>query len=112
MNSAAESTRSCSQLTQSEFDLLVIGGGIVGAGVARDAAMRVALVEQNDFASGTSSRSIEQHEQVAANVAQWMADICNWDADRADWQTADYYRAMNEAAPWRRSDDFKQRVEE
>jgi glycerol-3-phosphate dehydrogenase len=42
------------------FDLLVIGGGIVGAGVARDAAMRglsVALVERNDFASGTSSRS-------------------------------------------------------
>jgi glycerol-3-phosphate dehydrogenase len=40
--------------------LLVIGGGIVGAGVARDAAMRglsVALVERNDFASGTSSRS-------------------------------------------------------
>ena len=42
------------------FDLLVIGGGITGAGVARDAAMRgvrVALVEQDDFASGTSSRS-------------------------------------------------------
>jgi glycerol-3-phosphate dehydrogenase len=40
-------------------DLLVIGGGIVGAGVARDAALRglsVALVEQNDLASGTSSR--------------------------------------------------------
>src|SRR5207247_2648682 len=44
----------------SEFDVLVIGGGIVGAGVARDAAMRglrVVLVEQGDFASGTSSRS-------------------------------------------------------
>jgi len=42
------------------FDVLVIGGGITGAGVARDAAMRgldVALVEKNDFASGTSSRS-------------------------------------------------------
>ena len=42
------------------FDLLVIGGGITGAGVARDAAMRgleVALVEQDDFASGTSSKS-------------------------------------------------------
>ena len=42
------------------FDLLVVGGGIVGAGVARDAAMRgltVALAERNDFASGTSSRS-------------------------------------------------------
>ena len=42
------------------FDLLVIGGGINGAGIARDAAMRglsVALVEQADFASGTSSKS-------------------------------------------------------
>ncbi len=43
-----------------KFDLLVIGGGINGAGIARDAAMRgisVALVEQGDFASGTSSKS-------------------------------------------------------
>lgn len=42
------------------FDLLVIGGGITGAGVALDAASRglsVALVEKRDFASGTSSRS-------------------------------------------------------
>src|SRR5437763_8806717 len=42
------------------MDVLVIGGGIVGAGVARDAAMRglrVGLVEQSDFASGTSSRT-------------------------------------------------------
>lgn len=42
------------------FDLCIIGGGINGAGVARDAAsrgMKVALVEANDFASGTSSRS-------------------------------------------------------
>jgi glycerol-3-phosphate dehydrogenase len=42
------------------FDLVVIGGGITGVGVARDAALRglsVALVERRDFASGTSSRS-------------------------------------------------------
>src|SRR5215470_9752091 len=42
------------------FDVLVIGGGITGAGVALDAAARglsVALVEQSDFAAGTSSRS-------------------------------------------------------
>jgi glycerol-3-phosphate dehydrogenase len=42
------------------FDLAVIGGGITGAGIARDAALRglsVALVEARDFASGTSSRS-------------------------------------------------------
>ena len=43
-----------------EFDLLVVGGGITGAGVARDAALRglsVALVERADWAAGTSSRS-------------------------------------------------------
>jgi glycerol-3-phosphate dehydrogenase len=42
------------------YDLLVIGGGIVGCGCARDAAMRglsVCVVEQNDIAFGTSSRS-------------------------------------------------------
>lgn len=42
------------------FDALIIGGGIVGAGIARDAAMRglkVALIEQGDFASGTSSKT-------------------------------------------------------
>lgn len=47
-------------LTREPFDVLVIGGGITGAGVALDAATRgysVALVERNDYASGTSSRS-------------------------------------------------------
>ena len=42
------------------FDLLVIGGGITGAGIARDAArrgLRVAVAEMNDLAYGTSSRS-------------------------------------------------------
>ena len=48
------------QLAGETLDVLVIGGGIVGAGVARDAAMRglrVGLVEQHDLAFGTSSRS-------------------------------------------------------
>jgi glycerol-3-phosphate dehydrogenase len=47
-------------LATPRFDVLVIGGGINGAGIARDAALRglsVALVEQGDFASGTSSKS-------------------------------------------------------
>ena len=42
------------------FDVVVIGGGITGAGTALDAASRgysVALLEQGDFAQGTSSRS-------------------------------------------------------
>ena len=48
------------RLGRTRYDMLVIGGGITGAGIARDAAMRgmrVALVERADFASGTSSRS-------------------------------------------------------
>lgn len=47
-------------LAAEDFDVLVIGGGITGAGVALDAATRgytVALIERHDFASGTSSRS-------------------------------------------------------
>ena len=51
---------SLSALSEGTFDLLVIGGGITGAGVAREASLRglrVALIEQHDFASGTSSRS-------------------------------------------------------
>ena len=48
------------RLSEEEFDVLVIGGGITGAGVALDAAsrgLRTALVERHDFASGTSSKS-------------------------------------------------------
>jgi glycerol-3-phosphate dehydrogenase len=49
-----------SLLESEQFDVLVIGGGVTGAGVALDAVARgykVALVEKVDFASGTSSKS-------------------------------------------------------
>ena len=49
-----------SKLIHQSLDLLVVGGGIVGSGVARDAAMRgltTAVIDKLDFASGTSSRS-------------------------------------------------------
>jgi glycerol-3-phosphate dehydrogenase len=52
--------RAIQALAQEQFDVLVVGGGITGAGVALDAATRgysVALLERADFASGTSSRS-------------------------------------------------------
>src|SRR6059058_3746411 len=48
------------RLPAERLDLLVVGGGITGAGIARDAALRglvVALIERTDFAAGTSSRS-------------------------------------------------------
>ena len=48
------------RLKSEQFDVLVIGGGITGVGVALDAAsrgLRTALVEKDDFSSGTSSKS-------------------------------------------------------
>ena len=77
--------RALARMAAESFDLLVIGGGITGAGVALDAASRglkTALVEQDDFASGTSSKSsklihgglryLQQHEYrlVYENLAE------------------------------------------
>jgi glycerol-3-phosphate dehydrogenase len=55
-----ERRRELGRLSRESFDLLVLGGGITGAGIARDAALRglsVALVDKGDFAGGTSSKS-------------------------------------------------------
>ncbi|NLA36677.1 MAG: FAD-dependent oxidoreductase, partial [Actinobacteria bacterium] len=57
---AFQRSQSIAHLRSETFDLVVIGGGITGAGVALDAASRglsVALVERDDFSSGTSSKS-------------------------------------------------------
>lgn len=62
MNDFSWRTRSAAhqRIAQEELDILIIGGGITGAGIMLDAAtrgLRVALIEKRDFASGTSSRS-------------------------------------------------------
>ena len=60
MSGAFDRSDALRRLTQTQFDVLVIGGGITGAGCALDAAsrgLRTALVERDDFASGTSSKS-------------------------------------------------------
>ena len=52
--------RELAAMSGQQFDLLIIGGGIVGTGIARDAALRglkTALVEKEDFGYGTTSRS-------------------------------------------------------
>ena len=58
--SAATRTANLARMASGRFDVLVIGGGITGVGIALDAAARgysVALVEKDDFAAGTSGRS-------------------------------------------------------
>jgi len=58
--SASSRSVSLARMAENRFDVLVVGGGITGAGIALDAATRgfsVALVEKRDFASGTSGRS-------------------------------------------------------
>jgi glycerol-3-phosphate dehydrogenase len=60
MNLSASRAGTLQSFEQAPLDVLIVGGGIVGAGIARDAAMRglkTGLVEQHDFAFGTSSRS-------------------------------------------------------
>ena len=57
---SAQRCHAFTRLTERPLDVLIVGGGIVGSGVARDAAMRglrVGLVDRHDFAAGTSSRS-------------------------------------------------------
>jgi len=102
------------KLTSAPLDLLIIGGGIVGSGIARDAAMRglkVGVVEQHDFSFGTSSRSSRLlhgglrylaqgrvglvHEasvekkvihQIAPHLADPLAFVFPTYADNPDWK--------------------------
>src|SRR5699024_3547611 len=68
------------ELTAKELDVLVIGGGITGAGIALDAVtrgMKVGLVEMQDFAAGTSSRATQRVHGRSRSVKQFdvrMAD--------------------------------------
>lgn len=62
------------RLGQESFDILVIGGGITGAGIARHAARcgyKVALVEKGDFASGTSGKSSKLVHGGLRYLATW-----------------------------------------
>ncbi|MGX9133748.1 glycerol-3-phosphate dehydrogenase/oxidase [Rummeliibacillus sp. JY-2-4R] len=65
-------------LNQYSFDVLVVGGGITGAGIALDAVSRglsVALVEMQDFASGTSSRSTKLVHGGLRYLKQLQLDV-------------------------------------
>lgn len=72
------------QAADAEYDILVIGGGATGAGVALDAAtrgLRVAVVERDDFSSGTSSKSTKL---VHGGVRYLEKAV--WDLDYSQYQ--------------------------
>src|SRR3989442_10776928 len=75
--------RDLNALSECVFDVLIIGSGIFGAGVARDAALRglrVALIDKGDFASGTSSCSSKLIHGGFRYLEQWefslVAEAC------------------------------------
>jgi len=76
------SSRTAPSVTEEVYDLLIIGGGATGAGIALDAVTRglkVALVERDDFASGTSSRSTKL---VHGGVRYLEKAVWNLDLDQ------------------------------
>ncbi|MDO8328965.1 MAG: glycerol-3-phosphate dehydrogenase/oxidase [Fluviicoccus sp.] len=81
------------QLPETEWDIIVVGGGITGAGVAREAARtgsKVLLIEQQDYAFGTSSRSSKMVHGGLRYIA--MGDI------RLTWHSlVERERLLNEA---------------
>lgn len=81
------------QLPRTDWDIIVVGGGITGAGVAREAARtgsKVLLIEQQDYAYGTSSRSSKMVHGGLRYIA--MGDI------RLTWHSlVERERLLNEA---------------
>jgi len=76
------------KLQSTYYDLIIIGGGVTGAGVAREAAMRdlkVALVEMQDFAAGTSSRSSKLAHGGIRYLAYGEMDLVKTATTERNW---------------------------
>ena len=79
------------RLQKKPYDILIIGGGITGAGVAREAAMRglkVGLIEMQDFAAGTSSRSSKLAHGGLRYLAYGEIDLVKEATTERNWMRA------------------------
>ena len=79
------------RLKENFYDLIIIGAGITGAGVAREAAMRslkVACVDMQDFAAGTSSRSSKLGHGGIRYLALGEKDLVRESATERNWMRA------------------------
>ncbi len=79
------------RLKETTYDVIVIGGGITGAGVAREAAMRnlkVALVDMQDFSAGTSSRSSKLAHGGIRYLGHGEMDLVHESTTERNWLQA------------------------
>jgi len=79
------------RLKGTQYDMIVVGGGITGAGVAREATLRdlkVALVEMQDFAAGTSSRSSKLAHGGIRYLSQGEMDLVKEATTERNWMRA------------------------
>ena len=77
-----------SEMQKIQYDVVIIGAGITGAGVAREAAMRglkVAIVDMQDFASGTSSRSTKLAHGGIRYIAHGEMDLVKSATRERNW---------------------------
>ncbi len=79
------------RLKSTKYDVIVIGGGVTGAGIAREGAMRglkVALIEMQDFAAGTSSRSSKLAHGGIRYLAHGDMDLVKEATTERNWMLA------------------------
>ncbi|MCK4688312.1 MAG: FAD-dependent oxidoreductase, partial [Candidatus Lokiarchaeota archaeon] len=79
------------RLQEKKYDIIVIGAGITGAGVAREAAMRdlkVACVDMQDFATGTSSRSSKLAHGGIRYLGHGEMDLVKESTTERNWMLA------------------------
>ena len=79
------------RLQKKSYDILIIGGGITGAGIAREATMRglkVGLIEMQDFAAGTSSRSSKLAHGGLRYLAYGELDLVKEATTERNWMRA------------------------
>ena len=77
-----------SNLQETQYDVVIIGAGITGAGVAREAAMKglkVAIVDMQDFTSGTSSRSTKMAHGGLRYIAKSEMDLVKKASRERNW---------------------------
>ena len=81
-------TKIISEMQKSQYDIVIIGAGITGAGIAREAAMRnlkVAIVDMQDFAAGTSSRSTKMAHGGLRYIGHGEMDLVKKATRERNW---------------------------